>query len=1081
MLDEIACESRSMRMSTIQLQNMNQSRKVMLRAKRDAQLDAAGEARKEALVIPAPWYAPLAEREGRGRDVRPGSLAGLAAARREGLGQFFSPPCVAAALWRLVEPSMTAALIENGGKIALLDTSVGTGRLLQFAHPQAHELHGCDVDGELIEALVEATEAAGFDVELVATGLESIRPQGYGVALINPPFSLPLQSPHLTPCEATTFGPFGPDTATTSHRYALAQALQAAAITAAILPRSYAETLPGNPAYQDHLHYLIHLPRGAFRQAGTEVDTSLVLLTREPGATLQTITLESLDDSPAGPVLPCPTTRTERPRLRRCGLEPDVPVITRPVTGERRVRIANAGRRVVLRFGCGLTEALVRNAIAEDDAAFGEGQRRPAGADHIGAFRLDRETYLVQDDPHAALQSLFDRIRSVGGDPEPAPGFLESFARKVRQAQIDKVPFRHVIQTRTAGAEESRAVARKTHLIDPLRWGAPLVRQGDELTFRREGQQWVAIVSGERYALEEATLLERFTVEAAQAAPAWTLLHAGKAERFPERARQAAARITQVGADAIASWDYQRADLVELLVAGGGVLAGEMGYGKTRTAIAICLAGGRRNAVLVEPRLVDEFVRELRACGIPEAQWCILRADSDLTDLRRITVIPYTVLRAPDPRNPRRLLASRLRRRFCWVVADEAHLLRRMESLQTRAVWMLSPKHRVALTGTAIANYPRDTIPILAWACGSATVRQPYGLHHRPHLIPRLLTSASFSERGIDAFADAFCTFEWVTHEFSEGLVRGGKREIPRLQSVEAFRDWVAPCLLRRRREEPEVARYFQRPAECLRRTEVVDFDTQHLRSYLIAADEFANYWKEQRKKQGEGKNINMIALLARINAVLRTASLPQDPPEGVPAIRGTSSKQRACVEQVADWVEQGERVLVFANFPGSLRIIQRELAGLGIDAVLVTGDRPIKARTDELNARFRKGDAPVVLLTYGCGQTGLNLPEAAKVALYDRSWSAKTEDQAIGRTLRPNQTRDVEAVAFELEGSIDAYCAQMIDAKRGAAAAGIDHAAQGDAEFLHLDRILDQFVTQLADLHGLKAHELREQIRRAA
>lgn len=80
------------------------------------------------------WYDPLRAVESRGsRAERPGLLAGLAAARREHLGQFFTPDDVAALMWRIAEPAMNAALGDKYrySKISVLDNSVGSGRLLQ--------------------------------------------------------------------------------------------------------------------------------------------------------------------------------------------------------------------------------------------------------------------------------------------------------------------------------------------------------------------------------------------------------------------------------------------------------------------------------------------------------------------------------------------------------------------------------------------------------------------------------------------------------------------------------------------------------------------------------------------------------------------------------------------------------------------------------------------------------------------------------------------------------------------------------------------------------------------------------------
>jgi len=83
-------------------------------------------------------------------------------------------------------------------------------------------------------------------------------------------------------------------------------------------------------------------------------------------------------------------------------------------------------------------------------------------------------------------------------------------------------------------------------------------------------------------------------------------------------------------------------------------------------------------------------------------------------------------------------------------------------------------------------------------------------------------------------------------------------------------------------------------------------------------------------------------------------------------------------------------------------------LARRGVAHVTIHGGKPIAERVPELNTRFRAGSAPVLLASLGVAQKGLNLPEADRVLFLTPFWTAKTEDQAEGRVLRPQQTRPV-------------------------------------------------------------------------
>src|SRR5690606_5196869 len=106
--------------------------------------------------------------------------------------------------------------------------------------PGEHLVAGCDVHQESIDALISAAESAQLGADFIKAGMEEIAPADFDVALINPPFSLHLDSPMIQGYSCTTWGRYGPNSAASSHAYALHQALDAAAVVVAILPSTYA-------------------------------------------------------------------------------------------------------------------------------------------------------------------------------------------------------------------------------------------------------------------------------------------------------------------------------------------------------------------------------------------------------------------------------------------------------------------------------------------------------------------------------------------------------------------------------------------------------------------------------------------------------------------------------------------------------------------------------------------------------------------------------------------------------------------------------------------------------------------------
>lgn len=98
------------------------------------------------------WYQ-LADRQGKGATLRPGSLGGLAEARRANRGEFYTPDAVAKRMFEIVAPALQAASEHEHARCGILDNSIGTGRLIQFASPDAHEIYGIEINTEQVRAL----------------------------------------------------------------------------------------------------------------------------------------------------------------------------------------------------------------------------------------------------------------------------------------------------------------------------------------------------------------------------------------------------------------------------------------------------------------------------------------------------------------------------------------------------------------------------------------------------------------------------------------------------------------------------------------------------------------------------------------------------------------------------------------------------------------------------------------------------------------------------------------------------------------------------------------------------------------
>jgi hypothetical protein len=1010
-------------------------------------------------------------------------LADLHAARIAHDGQFFTPAPLALWVWRMLQPAMDRALgATPGGRVHVLDNSIGAGALLQFANPARHVLGGVDVDARAIDTLARDARAAGFACELSALGMERCRPRGFGVAVINPPFSLHLEAPTLTPGFATCYGRYGPDSSALSHAYGLQQALDAADIVAAILPRSYADGIVAAADAWPRLVACFQAPASTFATEGANVRVSVLFFGNDQGRAGAPVIAGRIDPAFSHvKTLPLVCRADTGGRLREIGIEDTGPTITRPVTGDRRVRMGHSGRKITLGFNCGLQEAKTRNAILRDRLV-ATGRRYPRGVRYVGQGALDIEIHLAQDDPIASLDVLCETIRESGAALSVDPGIVRYVNRRMRRLDLDQTPYRHTVLVEAdmvgAGDDRLMATARKTQPLDPGVWGSPLILAGQSLLFAPAGaDQWSCTVNGRVYAFSADALHQRFCVASGRTGDAWETVHPGRLVAFPDRAAALRRRAAAEGLDRFLSWDYQLDDLLELSMSRGGIAAWEMGLGKARLALGLVLLSGcKAGLICTEAYLIGEMVSELRKLGVADGLWQVIDSPATLGALRRVNLISYNRLRSPVCRGAgRRTYARALRRRIGTLVADEGDILRNKASQQTRALWQISAKRRYILSGTPLGNYPRDAFSLLGFAGGDATAAQRYGMR-RFYLDPALRRSMASAVPGTDRVLDEFVTLEWVTNEFRDDLTTGAKREVPKLRNLGRYRAALAPHVKRRVSQEPDVLRHFQVPIPT-RITTPVDWDDAHLAHYLAVAEEF-RHWYMRRDKEGA---CNLVALLARIQAVQIAAAVPQKSAEKSPFTYagGITSKQRVAAERLASLADAGHKAIAYAEFPALLEIVAGALRARGVAPVVIHGGIPVAERVQRLNRDFRRGECPVLLASLGVAQKGLNIPEADRVLFLTRSWTAKTERQAEGRVLRPQQCRAVTTEFLELTGSIDAYQRQMVEHKADAIRAGLDWGTPelADVDFLHLDTVLGRFVADLADLMGCRAHEVRQRL----
>lgn len=317
--------------------------------------------------------------------------------------------------------------------------------LLAQADPKRHVLYGCDIDPRCIDALIQDASSAGFSYNFDCEGIESVSAARFGVAVINPAFSITLQSPNLLPVSSTTYGMYGPNSHALSHEYALEHALFAADVVIALLPISMRDFCYSN----NRLVAEFVLPGNAFLSEGANVQTAVYIFGKRENA--HQIITAIVDDKTEWPAIAVEARSMKdfNPQWKTLGVDDGQPTITLPVTGNNTAELHNHNRRIIMKFQCGLTQAKVLNGIYRERVDQPEGRMRhryPSQIRFCGDGKFFLDTYLIQGDPLAAFNGFLNDISKLGGNAVPSPTLLRSSKKLIKMNARAMVLFRKFIE-----------------------------------------------------------------------------------------------------------------------------------------------------------------------------------------------------------------------------------------------------------------------------------------------------------------------------------------------------------------------------------------------------------------------------------------------------------------------------------------------------------------------------------------------------------------------------------------------------------------------------------------------------------
>lgn len=122
-------------------------------------------------------------------------------------------------------------------------------------------------------------------------------------------------------------------------------------------------------------------------------------------------------------------------------------------------------------------------------------------------------------------------------------------------------------------------------------------------------------------------------------------------------------------------------------------------------------------------------------------------------------------------------------------------------------------------------------------------------------------------------------------------------------------------------------------------------------------------------------------------------------------------------------------KILVFSQFVAMLDLIRKELKSRNIAFEYLTGKT--KNRESRVDNFQKNEEVRVFLISLKAGGTGLNLTEADYVYLVDPWWNPAAENQAIDRSYRIGQRKNVVAVRLICPDTIEEKIMKLQETKK--------------------------------------------------
>lgn len=404
----------------------------------------------------------------------------------------------------------------------------------------------------------------------------------------------------------------------------------------------------------------------------------------------------------------------------------------------------------------------------------------------------------------------------------------------------------------------------------------------------------------------------------------------------------------------------------------GGILADEMGLGKTIQTLGILAMnkGDGTHLVVCPKSLIYNWENEIEKY-FPELKTLVIDKDSEkrrkLIEKCKdydVIITSYSMLQ----KDYSEYIENKIK--FNYMILDEAHYVKNMKTLSSKAVRTIPAQRKILLTGTPLEN----------------NLEELYGTFEL--IMPGYLGNKM---------------------EFRKDFV--SKIERNNMIALEILQAKIRPFILRRTKKE--VLKELPDKQEQVVYNEMTN---KQAAIYNEVLNRVKNEVNELIQAQGiEKSRIQVLSALLKLRQICNHPALLDKSFNGELDISG---KYEQFLELMGEVIDGGDKVLVFSQFTSMLDIFEKDLANKKINYLRLDGST--KNRQEVVDEFNNNENIKVFLISLKAGGVGLNLTSANAVFLYDPWWNPMAEKQAVDRAHRIGQKNTVNIYKFITKNSIE-------------------------------------------------------------